>query len=214
MVIQIWNEDKIMEKVARKEREFKMRRTEILEQAEKVFAAKGFHNVTMAEIAAASGFSIGSLYQFFAGKENLYTTMLSEKLDLMYGQIREEVKSSPDIEGKIRALIAAHFRFVENNADFCRLFMRGESAALSEVMTSVREKIINDYSQHLLFIENVLKSGIKDKYLRQLQPHDMAGALFGLIRSQAVDWMILPGNVALNSKTDFILDIFLEGVKK
>ena len=56
----------------RKEREFNTRRAEILEQAEKIFAAKGFHDVTMAEIAGASGFSIGALYQFFKGKEHLY----------------------------------------------------------------------------------------------------------------------------------------------
>ena len=37
------------------------------------------HDVTMAEIASASGFSIGSLYQFFKGKEYLYSTMISEK---------------------------------------------------------------------------------------------------------------------------------------
>ena len=48
-----------MEKLKRKEREFNMRRAEILKKAETVFAAKGFHNVTMAEIAKASGFSIG-----------------------------------------------------------------------------------------------------------------------------------------------------------
>jgi AcrR family transcriptional regulator len=54
-----------------------MRRAEILRTAEKIFAAKSFHDVTMAEIANASGFSTGSLYQFFEGKENLYTTMIS-----------------------------------------------------------------------------------------------------------------------------------------
>jgi AcrR family transcriptional regulator len=61
----------------RKEREFNMRRAEILRTAEKIFAAKSFQDVTMAEIANASGFSTGSLYQFFEGKENLYTTMIS-----------------------------------------------------------------------------------------------------------------------------------------
>jgi AcrR family transcriptional regulator len=45
----------------RKEREFNMRRAEILRTAEKIFAAKSFHDVTMAEIANASGFSTGSL---------------------------------------------------------------------------------------------------------------------------------------------------------
>ena len=59
-----------MEKSKRKEMEFQLRRTEILSQAEKIFAAKGFHNATMAEIASASGFATGTLYQFFEGKEN------------------------------------------------------------------------------------------------------------------------------------------------
>ena len=142
-----------MEKIARKEREFKVRRAEILEQAEKIFAVKGFYNVTMAEIANASGFSIGSLYQFFEGKENLYSSMLSEKLDLMYEQIREKVKATQGIAEKIEMIIAAHFQFVENNADFCRLFLRSESAALSEVMTSLRQKLLDDYSLHRAFIE-------------------------------------------------------------
>ena len=47
-----------MDKAERKEREFNLRRAEILEQAEKIFAAKGFHNTTVAEIAGASGFAV------------------------------------------------------------------------------------------------------------------------------------------------------------
>ena len=109
-----------MDKLARKEREFKAHRAEIMDQAEKIFSAKGFHDVTMAEIASASGFSTGSLYQFFTGKENLYTTMISEKMDLMYGQIREEVMTAQEIADKISMLIGAHFQFVEKNADLCR----------------------------------------------------------------------------------------------
>ena len=138
-----------MEKLARKEREFKMHRMEILEQAEKIFAAKGFHNVTMAEIANASGFSIGSLYQFFEGKDNLYTTMITEKLDLMYGQIREKVNIAEEIAEKIAILIGASFQFVEENTDFCRLFLRGETAPLSELMASLRQKLADDYFQNL-----------------------------------------------------------------
>ena len=61
-----------MVKAKRKEREFNLRRAEILEQAEKIFAAKGFHNTTVAEIAGASGFAVGTLYQFFESKEQLY----------------------------------------------------------------------------------------------------------------------------------------------
>jgi len=203
-----------MERLERKEREFNMRRAEILKQAEKVFAMKGFHNVTMAEIASASGFSIGSLYQFFEGKENLYSTMISEKLDLMYAEIRKATNATKDITGKIEALVNAHLQFIEKNTDFCRLFIKGENAALSESMTLLRQKIIDDYFKHINFIENLLKDGIKKNLLRALPPHEMASALFHLIRASSIEWMLVPTKESLSSKRGFIMDIFLHGVKK
>ena len=198
----------------RKEREFNIRRAEILEQAEKIFAAKGFHDVTMAEIASASGFAIGSLYQFFKGKDHLYSTMISEKIDLMYDKIHHEVKSTKSLADKIARLIDTQLQFVENNTDFCRIFLRGENEALSEIMTSIRQKLINDYYQHISFIEKILKSGIKSGLLRSLPPREMAGALSHLIRAASVDWVLVPSKERLSSKTAFILDIFLHGAKK
>jgi AcrR family transcriptional regulator len=203
-----------MEKQERKEREFRTRRAEILEQAEKIFSARGFHNVTMAEIGNASGFSIGSLYQFFPGKEQLYADMISEKMDLMYGQIREEVRTAPSIKEKITKLIEAHFHFVEKNADFCRLILRGENVPISEVMTSLRRKLLDGYIQHISFIENLVKSGIKSGVLRPVSSRDIAALLFGLIRSTSIDWMLLPENKPLSSKKDFVLEVFLKGVQK
>jgi AcrR family transcriptional regulator len=202
-----------MEKTARKEREFKARRAEILEQAEKIFAVKGFYNVTVAEIANASGFSIGSLYQFFEGKEDLYSSMLIEKLDLMHGQIREKVKAASGIAEKIEMLIASHLQFVESNLDFCRLFVRGDNTAPSEVMTSLRQKIMDGYSQHLAFIENEVKNGIKSGFFRPFPSRDVASVLFGLIRSSAMDWMLFPTKTTLSSRKDFILEVFLRGVQ-
>ena len=203
-----------MERLERKKREFNLRRAEILKQAEKVFATKGFHNVTVAEIASASGFSIGSLYQFFEGKENLYTTMISEKFDLMYAEIRKATNAAKDITGKIEALIDAHLQFIEKNTDFCRLFIKGENAALSEAMTSLRQKLIDDYFKHITFIENLLKDGIKKDVLRALPPHEMAEALFHLIRASSIEWMLVPTKESLSSKREFIMDIFFNGVKK
>ena len=197
----------------RKEREFNLRRAAILEQAEKIFSTKGYHNVTVAEIANASGFAIGSIYQFFDSKEQLYTTMIREKLDLMYAEIRQEVNAQKDIAGKIVTLINAHLQFVEKNTDFCRIFLRGENDALSEMMTELRQKLIDDYFKHISFVENFLKAGVKSGLLRALPPHEMASALIHLIRSAASEWLLEPTKESLISKKDFILDIFLNGVK-
>jgi AcrR family transcriptional regulator len=114
-----------MDKAERKEREFNLRRAEILEQAEKIFAAKGFHNTTVAEIAGASGFAVGTLYQFFESKEQLYTLMLTEKLNMMYSGVRESVAIEADTIRKIERLVASQFRIIFLSPKEARRFGNG-----------------------------------------------------------------------------------------
>jgi len=197
----------------RKEREFNARRAEILEKAEKIFAAKSFHDVTMAEIANASGFSIGSLYQFFTSKENLYTTMVSEKLDFIFSEIRKSTETAKGLIDKLETLIDSHLLFVEQNSDFLLLFIKGEKVALSESMTVLHQKLMDSYYKHITFIENLLKGGIETGLLRNLSSRDMAESLFYLIRMASVRWMLMPTKESPRSKKGFILDIFLNGVK-
>jgi AcrR family transcriptional regulator len=203
----------LMERFERKEREYNMRRKEILNQAEIIFARKGFHNVTMAEIAAASGFSTGALYQFFKGKENLYITMISEKLDLLYAEVRKAPADTENIIDRIETLIDAHLQFVERNTNFLILFIKGEKASLSEDMAALHQKLGERYYDHITFIENLLNEGAARGVLRNLPSRDMAESLFYLIRAAAVGWMINPKKEALLSKKRFIMDIFLYGVK-
>lgn len=203
-----------MEKVKRKEREYNIRRTAILTEAEKNFSARGYHYVTMAEIASASGFSTGALYQFFKSKEHLYTTMISEKLAMMYEIIKQEVNSVSDLNGKIAALVGTQLKFAEENAYFCRIFLRGENELSAKTMNSMQERLTSDYFKHLSFIENILKAGVKDGVLRDIPPHDLAAALSFLIRAAIMNWLITPSQDRLVSKKEMILNIFFNGVKK
>ncbi|MBN1471189.1 MAG: TetR/AcrR family transcriptional regulator [Syntrophaceae bacterium] len=197
----------------RKEREFNARRAEILNTAEKIFSIKAYHEVTMAEIATASGFSTGSLYQFFEGKENLYTAMIGEKLDLMFSEIRKATEKAENVIEKIEVLVDFQLQFMEKNADFCRLYAKGENAALSEAMTSLREKLIDYYFKHITFIENLLKDGIDKGLIRNMPANDMAQSLFHLIRAATSEWMLSLKNDSPCTKKGFILDIFFNGVK-
>ena len=146
-----------MKKEQRKEREYHARRAAILGEAEKFFSERGFYNVTVAEIANAAGFSTGFLYQFFESKEHLYTTMIIEKLAMMYEAIAREVEAAKNPESKIGALVEAQLRFVEENTDFCRIFIRGENELSPQTMNSMREQLKKDYFNHLSFVEKYNK---------------------------------------------------------
>ncbi|HBH87703.1 MAG TPA: hypothetical protein DDY17_08915 [Syntrophaceae bacterium] len=202
-----------MEKTKRKEMEFQVRRSEILTAAEKIFASKGFYNSTMAEIANASGFAIGTLYQFFEGKENLYTTMVSEKLDKMYAEIRQSVNREAAIFNKLEELVRSHFRFVENNVDFCNLLIRGEGATLSKGETALRDKIIADHLNHIGYVEYMMRWGTQTEAFKIMEPRVMAYALLGIIRSFIYGWMLTAQDTSLCDKVECVLDIFLNGVR-
>ncbi len=203
-----------MEKKQRKEREFKVRRAIILAEAEKKFSVKGYHNVTVAEIAEVSGFSTGALYKYFESKEDLYTTMIIEKLTMMYVSIEREVKSAKNLNEKLSVLIDTQLKFVEKNTEFCLIFLRGENELSHHAMNVLRERLKEDYFNHLSFIENILKVGIKKGVIRSLPSHEIASALSHLIRAAIVDWIIMPSKDKLVSKKEMILDIFFNGVKK
>ena len=203
-----------MEKAKRKAREFQLRRTEILEQSVKIFAAKGFYNTTVAEIADASGFAVGTLYQFFAGKEQLYTELLSEKTAAMYAEVRESVTQQDDVVRKIEVLIAAQFEFVQNNAEFCSIFVRGDHLSLSEGSRELRKRMMENYAAHVSFIEAVMEEGICAGVLKPMDPRMMAVALTGIINSCATKWLTLWEEFSLKEQVPLVVDIFLEGVKR
>jgi AcrR family transcriptional regulator len=203
-----------MEKARRKEREFIHRRGEILEAAARVFAAKGFHNATVAEIASGSGFAIGTLYQFFASKEQLYGAMLTEKLATMYEGIQKAVAEEAEIMGKIAVLVDSHFRFIEENAEFCNIFVRGDYLSLSEGSTELRLRMRRDYTAYLTFIEGVMGEGIRRGIFKRIDPALMATALTGIVNACASKWLALAGGAALRDQASAAIAIFLEGVRR
>lgn len=204
----------LTERAQRKEREYFMRRSAILAEAEKIFSRKGYHDVTVAEIAAASGFSTGFLYQFFEGKEHLYTTMISDKIDWMYESIERQVAATEDLMEKVSVLTGAHLGFVEENPDLHRIILRGQGEALSIMMTDIRGKLIEKYLNHLSFIENIFEKGIEAGLFRNLPARQMANLLMHIIRAASFDWLMMSTDESLVSRKEFILDVYLRGVKK
>ncbi|MDD5168694.1 MAG: TetR/AcrR family transcriptional regulator [Syntrophales bacterium] len=206
------NKQSDIEKIRRKEKEFNFRRAEILSVAEKVFATNGFYSATVADIAHASGFAVGTLYQFFQSKEELYMTMVTEKMNLMYEEMRQAAGKMTDPVAKLRGLILFFLQFVESNLDFCNLFFRGEAAAVSEGGNSLRNRMVEEYIRQTGFIEGIIRQGVAQGVFVPCNARDLSFALFGMIRGVIFAWMLDAGNAPLTARESFILDIFLKGV--
>ncbi|GLW11794.1 TetR family transcriptional regulator [Microtetraspora sp. NBRC 13810] len=87
------------------------RRAEILRAAAALFAARGFHGVTIEEIGAAVGVSGPALYRHFSGKEALLAEMLldvSERLRASGAAVATEAGGPREA---MNALVAGHIVF-------------------------------------------------------------------------------------------------------
>ena len=61
---------------SRRERERQRHRKEILSSAERVFVREGLKQASMEEIAREAEFSVGTLYNFFQNKNDLFKNII------------------------------------------------------------------------------------------------------------------------------------------
>jgi AcrR family transcriptional regulator len=87
------------------------RRQQILETAAELFAARGFHGVSVADLGAAVGISGPGLYKHFAGKDAVLAEMLVSISEELLSVGRERASQAPDDDAAVRALVDWHVEF-------------------------------------------------------------------------------------------------------
>jgi TetR/AcrR family fatty acid metabolism transcriptional regulator len=201
-------------KNARKEREYQLRRQEIMAQAEKIFTTKGYHATTMAEIAEASGFAIGSIYLFFNGKEQLYEALIVDKMDAINRELRESCLAQDSMKGKIEALVHTHLAVVEKSENFLALLIRWEGSCHRDGKFPLVERLINNYRNHVDFISSIFEEGKDAGAFAEGEPNALALALVGILDAFAFNWLIAEKKWPLKEQAPVILQIFYRGLDR
>lgn len=84
-------------------------RKKIVETARALFHERGYHATGLAEILKASGVGAGSLYHFFASKEELLSAVLDWYLEMLYpGVMDGPFASTSDPIGRVVAVLKGY----------------------------------------------------------------------------------------------------------
>lgn len=81
-------------------------RARIIDAAAKVIARRGFHGASVDEIAQEAGYTKGAVYSNFDSKEDLFLTLLEERMESRLEEVREafaRVDTFEDIRGEAQA---------------------------------------------------------------------------------------------------------------
>jgi TetR/AcrR family transcriptional regulator, acrAB operon repressor len=100
-------------------------RASMLEAAERLFAARGLHDVTMTEVAEAAGFARATVFNHFGSKHALVDAMTAQVVagyvELLDGALADRKSSTPAL---VRSLFESMGRGIEENERFYREIFR------------------------------------------------------------------------------------------
>lgn len=114
------------------------RTLDILTQAARLFAERGFNGVSLEDIGAAVGVSGPAVYRHFAGKQALLGAVLVRvSEDLVSGGTHVFESASSDAE-RVHDLITFHVDFALGNADVIRVQDRDAAHLATEDRAEVR----------------------------------------------------------------------------
>ena len=126
------------------------RRRQIADAAVRLFIEKGFHKTTTRQIAGASGFSIGSLYEYFASKEDILYLVC----ELIHAEVErgvtEAMKKAAGGRDALAEVIREYFKVCDRMNDFILLIYQESQSLPSQWQKRVLE---NELRITGLFVE-------------------------------------------------------------
>lgn len=203
------------QRTLRKSREQEWRRLDILNAAERLFSENGFFKTSMVEIAESAEFAIGTVYQFFKSKEEIYISLIENKME-DYAALMEtrlaEVTSSPE---KLQAVIRTKLEYFEQNRNFFRIYVSEWAGFEWTVKSALGEGCWKRYQEQLDLVEDILESGIQKGEFRKVNPKEAAFALHGMLNSTIYLWILQPTpSESLVSKSSSLFTLYLHGVSE
>ena len=199
--------------MTRREREKLRHRQEILDAALLLFSEHGFHNVSMQQVAAEAEFAIGTIYNLFKDKEDLYKTLIDELTGKFHQALRCAIDSGEDDVDKLRNYITVKATIFCENLDVIRLYFRETSGASFNFRVGLDSEIRAQYADFLESLAKIFADGIKKKRFNKIaDPYYLALAIDNLTTAILLGCLEDPENRSYPKDPDVILDIFFKGL--
>lgn len=170
------------------------RRKQILTEAGKLFAARGFEGASMREIAAATGLLSGSLYYHFASKEELFVAVYDANIRMVSEAVRQAIETVEGPWNRLEAAGIAH----------CEALLTGDRTSVLDVkfppgLQGVRPRLIQSRDEHdRLFDSLIAPLDLPDDIDQTQFRLHVLGALNGAVIWYRPSSRLSPADVARN----------------
>lgn len=186
-------------------------RAAVLEAARQLFAARGLHEVTMAEVAQAAGVARATVFNQFGSKHALVDAITAEVLAgyvlLLDNALTERGVPTPVL---IRTLFETMGRGIEDNERFYRAIFReiakvslglDEGGDVQRMRMTALDRLLQLHT----------RGQARGDLVRDRRPEDMASAFDGLVFGTIVHWLYESRGEPLHARMLRAAEILLGG---
>jgi len=173
---------------SRKERELALRQEIIFDAAEAVLAERGFHRASVDEVAKRAEISVGTLYNLFGSKENLYSSLLERGIDEVRTCVRERVAPASTGIDKLHAAIDAIFAYCTEHQRAFRVYVTASHGMEWNVLPQFGERVFGRLQAFLGDITTLCRLAVREGSLPRIEPALLAMSLMGTINSFVTHW--------------------------
>jgi AcrR family transcriptional regulator len=187
------------------------RRDEIMAAAKEVFARKGFHDTTIADIAKQAGLAYGSIYWYFDSKDELFHALMAVEEGALRSHIAAAVGARQDGDGEapFRTAVQATFEFFESDKATVKLLFRDAYVLgdrFEKHLGGIYEWFIDD-------IESVIVVAQQRGEMVAVPPRMVAYTLAALIGQLAHRRLSTDDGVTAAEVADFVVTLVLNGLR-
>jgi len=186
------------------------RKEEILNAAREIFARKPLKDVKIQDIARKAGLSVGGVYWYFKGKDEIVHALLLQNADENIAALK--ILSETDAP----ALARLHLFFEQVVGQVFNLSELYLTGAKYQSMTSpnpqtraAMEKIAEGYHSG---VQAIIEQGIANGEFVQVDPHDATTALIGAYEGLMLLWVMSPKTMRLKESMQTAAQLLLSGL--
>ncbi|MBV8258726.1 MAG: TetR family transcriptional regulator [Actinobacteria bacterium] len=182
------------------------RRTELTRAAARLFAEKGYHGTSTADLADALGVQKGSLYSHIESKADLLWEVASEGSAAFHAALDSVPDEGPVVE-RIRLALRAHLRVVAEQLDVATVFTREWRYLEGER----RERFLDERRRYEERFRALFREGREHGELRT----DLDDATATLLALSAANWAYtwLRAGVDTDALADRFTALLLDGMR-
>ncbi len=158
----------------------------ILKAALKVFSERGYKGASMRAIASTAGISVGALYLYFSNKEDLYSTLIKDKLDVLADRTGEILRDAQDPAEALKDFIAMRLEYAKKHREYILVQAREHGFTFGI-------KMKKDFFRHQREgVEEIIRRGIASGQFRKCNAGEVAKIVICSLRGFILSIVVEP----------------------